>query len=166
MSNQALLPKQSGFEPNRAVSAFYLRYRLLRGTADLHPKFRAIRLPNRRVARRPTAPQRANPRRGVTGKENGHVCIISPKNSFVKGYFEFADFFIKTPLTFNRYCAIIYLVIEAWLSLVERCVRDAEVVGSNPVASTIFTAHKWRCKAICELLFCPKIRNVHCLFIK
>ena len=26
--------------------------------------------------------------------------------------------------------------IEAWLSLVERCVRDAEVVGSNPVAST------------------------------
>ncbi len=26
---------------------------------------------------------------------------------------------------------------EAWLSLVERCVRDAEVVGSNPVASTI-----------------------------
>ena len=26
---------------------------------------------------------------------------------------------------------------EAWLSLVERCVRDAEVAGSNPVASTI-----------------------------
>lgn len=25
---------------------------------------------------------------------------------------------------------------DAWLSLVERCVRDAEVVGSNPVAST------------------------------
>ena len=24
---------------------------------------------------------------------------------------------------------------EAWLSLVERCVRDAEVAGSNPVAS-------------------------------
>ena len=24
--------------------------------------------------------------------------------------------------------------IGAWLSLVERCVRDAEVVGSNPVA--------------------------------
>lgn len=23
---------------------------------------------------------------------------------------------------------------DAWLSLVERCVRDAEVVGSNPVA--------------------------------
>ena len=29
-----------------------------------------------------------------------------------------------------------YNKIEAWLSLVERCVRDAEVVGSNPVAST------------------------------
>ena len=24
-----------------------------------------------------------------------------------------------------------------WLSLVERCVRDAEVAGSNPVISTI-----------------------------
>ena len=24
---------------------------------------------------------------------------------------------------------------DAWLSLVERCVRDAEVAGSNPVAS-------------------------------
>ena len=28
------------------------------------------------------------------------------------------------------------LNIDAWLSLVERCVRDAEVAGSNPVAST------------------------------
>ncbi len=27
-------------------------------------------------------------------------------------------------------------LFEAWLSLVERCVRDAEVAGSNPVAST------------------------------
>ena len=25
---------------------------------------------------------------------------------------------------------------DAWLSLVERCVRDAEVAGSNPVTST------------------------------
>ena len=25
----------------------------------------------------------------------------------------------------------------AWLSLVERCVRDAEVAGSNPVAPTV-----------------------------
>ena len=27
---------------------------------------------------------------------------------------------------------------EVWLSLVERCVRDAEVAGSNPVASTSY----------------------------
>ena len=27
------------------------------------------------------------------------------------------------------------VLIDAWLSLVERCVRDAEVAGSNPVAS-------------------------------
>ncbi len=27
--------------------------------------------------------------------------------------------------------------LEMWLSLVERCVRDAEVAGSNPVISTI-----------------------------
>ena len=32
--------------------------------------------------------------------------------------------------------------IEAWLSLVERCVRDAEAVGSNPVAS-INTKASW-----------------------
>ena len=25
-----------------------------------------------------------------------------------------------------------------WLSLVERCVRDAEVAGSNPVSPTVF----------------------------
>ena len=31
----------------------------------------------------------------------------------------------------------------AWLSLVERCVRDAEVAGSNPVAPTIkYSSHK------------------------
>ena len=29
-----------------------------------------------------------------------------------------------------------YHIDGAWLSLVERCVRDAEVAGSNPVAST------------------------------
>ena len=30
---------------------------------------------------------------------------------------------------------IAFAVDEAWLSLVERCVRDAEAAGSNPVAS-------------------------------
>ena len=29
------------------------------------------------------------------------------------------------------------LCSDAWLSLVERCVRDAEVAGSNPVASIL-----------------------------
>ncbi len=28
------------------------------------------------------------------------------------------------------------IFFEVWLSLVERCVRDAEVAGSNPVTST------------------------------
>ena len=28
-------------------------------------------------------------------------------------------------------------IFGMWLSLVERCVRDAEVAGSNPVTSTI-----------------------------
>ena len=46
-------------------------------------------------------------------------------------------------LTFRYYCHIIYLALsdnaqlnnEVWLSLVERCVRDAEAAGSNPVTS-------------------------------
>ena len=33
-------------------------------------------------------------------------------------------------------CALRKAYIGAWLSLVERCVRDAEVAGSNPVAPT------------------------------
>ena len=32
--------------------------------------------------------------------------------------------------------------IEVWLSLVERCVRDAEAVGSSPATSTIFHRHR------------------------
>ena len=44
---------------------------------------------------------------------------------------------------YNNFCSremwLINKEIEAWLSLVERCVRDAEVVGSNPVASTNYT---------------------------
>ena len=43
-------------------------------------------------------------------------------------------------MTYNNSCisdeTFAKMQIEAWLSLVERCVRDAEVVGSNPVAST------------------------------
>ena len=33
---------------------------------------------------------------------------------------------------------LLLLFIEVWLSLVERCVRDAEAAGSSPVTSTIF----------------------------
>ncbi len=47
------------------------------------------------------------------------------------------EFFEENYLIFFDKCVIMYkLIIEAWLSLVERCVRDAEAVGSNPVAST------------------------------
>ena len=31
---------------------------------------------------------------------------------------------------------LLKLIIEVWLSLVERCGRDAEAAGSNPVTST------------------------------
>ena len=34
----------------------------------------------------------------------------------------------------HDFCRVDY---DAWLSLVERCVRDAEVAGSNPVASIL-----------------------------
>ena len=37
----------------------------------------------------------------------------------------------------NYFRAIFARNNDAWLSLVERCVRDAEVAGSNPVASII-----------------------------
>ncbi len=36
---------------------------------------------------------------------------------------------------------------DAWLSLVERCVRDAEAAGSNPVASILGRPVKSRLKA-------------------
>ena len=38
-------------------------------------------------------------------------------------------------MTFFEFYIILTSVIEAWLSLVERCVRDAEVASSNLVAS-------------------------------
>ena len=42
-------------------------------------------------------------------------------------------------------CIILFNVIEieAWLSLVERCVRDAEVASSNLVASTYKSKACW-----------------------
>ena len=32
--------------------------------------------------------------------------------------------------------------VEVWLSLVERCVRDAEAAGSSPVTSTVLKDRK------------------------
>ena len=43
----------------------------------------------------------------------------------------------KKVLTFSWIYIILRHVIEAWLSLVERCVRDAEVACSNHVASIL-----------------------------
>ena len=43
-------------------------------------------------------------------------------------------------LIFRKIMSIIKFVLmkdEVWLSLVERCVRDAKATGSNPAASTI-----------------------------
>ena len=60
---------------------------------------------------------------------------------------------VNTLFTADRKCDIVYKATvvclkpeateknsEAWLSLVERCVRDAEAVGSNPVASILQSA--------------------------
>ncbi len=42
-----------------------------------------------------------------------------------------------------------------WLSLVERCVRDAEVAGSNPVIPTTF------CMPFCYILFSEGIGKLY-----
>ena len=45
-------------------------------------------------------------------------------------------FFKKYLIFMKKYVIMFELINEMWLSLVERCVRDAEVAGSNPVIST------------------------------
>ena len=45
--------------------------------------------------------------------------------------------------TFFGGCDIILTLIEVWLSLVERHVRDVEAVGSNPVTSTYKMIHNF-----------------------
>ena len=42
---------------------------------------------------------------------------------------------------------------DAWLSLVERCVRDAEVAGSNPVASINWQKHRRSFYKICDVFY-------------
>ena len=73
--------------------------------------------------------------------------FLDPGRFAEKTFFQKIEIFSKKRLHFFQCHAIIYksLVnsakqtlknIEAWLSLVERCVRDAEVASSNLVAST------------------------------
>ncbi len=38
--------------------------------------------------------------------------------------------FLKNPLIFSGECGIMYVVIEMWLSLVERCVREHRTLGA------------------------------------
>ena len=57
---------------------------------------------------------------------------------------------------------IILAYFEAWLSLVERCVRDAEVVGSNPVASTTCRGNPGGLSQISGVLFL-RVSNEPCV---
>ena len=50
-------------------------------------------------------------------------------------------FYSLTPLKKAKFCAIIFHAAGMWLSLVERCVRDAKAAGSNPVIPTISSVH-------------------------
>ena len=45
---------------------------------------------------------------------------------------------LGSSLTVDNSFPIIHLLVGAWLSLVERSVRDREVGGSNPLAPTSF----------------------------
>ena len=49
-----------------------------------------------------------------------------------------------------------------WLSLVERCVRDAEVAGSNPVASTNSLRIPWLRGSF---FACGKLKNVSLCYL-
>ena len=62
---------------------------------------------------------------------------------------------------------------DAWLSLVERCVRDAEVAGSNPVAPSYLLTNKsmsvtnnnlsqFFIKIKCILFFHEALLLLHC----
>ena len=72
--------------------------------------------------------------------------------------------FFKFPVFFNQTASQLH--IDAWLSLVERCVRDAEVAGSNPVASTPYktTGNTDKIKVSGLFLFleqaCKSVRKV------
>ena len=48
-------------------------------------------------------------------------------------------------MTFEKTFVIIYPIVRGVAQLVARCVRDAKVVGSNPVASTKKGSAKKHC---------------------
>ena len=63
-------------------------------------------------------------------------------------------------LTNGATVSIIALAVdEAWLSLVERCVRDAEAAGSNPVASTLRTPRSLYLQAFRGFFISEKLIN-------
>ena len=64
------------------------------------------------------------------------VCGTLPLTLHCHGDFVERKSWSKNSLTTYLTTLVENSYFEAWLSLVERCVRDAEVVGSNPVAST------------------------------
>ena len=62
---------------------------------------------------------------------------ICPCFTNFTNFFNFSSILFVFHLTINLFLFIILLLpIGAWLSLVERCVRDAEVASSNLVAPT------------------------------
>ena len=71
-------------------------------------------------------------------------------------------FFFKKLLTIQKPYNIICLALsdvekinnEVWLSLVERCVRDAEAAGSNPVTSTTWQGRRDSWKSRVSVFFC------------
>ena len=76
----------------------------------------------------------------IQGKRNGEAVKISRRTG--ERNFGHRKSKLRSSAGLSLCCSFdilfnLILYVEAWLSLVERCVRDAEAVGSNPVASTI-----------------------------
>ena len=70
--------------------------------------------------------------------QRSNYIIVLLQNSakaknFSKKHLIFFHEYVIMSIVAKRKC---FAHLEMWLSLVERCVRDAEVAGSNPVIST------------------------------
>ena len=72
------------------------------------------------------------------------LCVQAPTHVFICFMAELLLLKNIIAQTLTKWCknCIMNIVVSygAWLSLVERCVRDAEVAGSNPVISTIIAS--------------------------